>query len=1040
MKPKFNVYAHRAIQFRISQASRVAVCTLSTLTTLVLSGASTAVASTIVIDGPTTETNGGIGNVVNGDDSITVTETGRISARFGYPGIRATGAKNIITNNGSIVETGPFVGMVGSNGILAGNNSTITNSGSITGSGGIGAGNNSEIVNSGSIEAIVQFGGVSFGVRVGNKSTVNNSGSITGSTGIKSGDDSKIKNNGSIEATDPSGGNGILVGDQSTVNNSGSITGSTGIKSGDDSKIKNSGSIEATAPSGGNGILVGDQSTVNNSGLITGSSGIVSGDNSKITNSGSIETMSQFGGSGIFVGDKGTVNNSGSITGSSGIESGDDSKITNSGSIETMNTIFGSGILVGDNGRVNNSGSIETISQFSGSGILVGDNSTVNNSGSILGISGIESGDNCKITNSGSIGAKGGFSLRSPIGIMAGSSSEINNSGSISVINGSFGQSGIIAGAKSKVTNSGSITSEGGFSSGAIIVGNQSSIDNSGVITSSARIAGPGLIFQGDMNSVVEAGNNSTISNSGLIVSTSMISSGDVTIDGDLGSVIEVGDNSTITNSGSITASSIFDRTAIVEVQGDLKCVIKAGANSSVTNSGSIDASGEIIDAIRVGDNSSITNTGSITTAGKITKGITAGNNSTITSSGLVVSQQAEAFDLASRGTLNLIAPTFIGGTIALGANATVNITTGASHSILWDFDGTMLGGAPNLIGALPMFYDDVTQKVATFDPTGLAAQSDELADLGGAIAGLIAHRSVDFNSPAEVQTSNPGSQNSGGFSPASQWWGAGFGSTADYDGNAGTLDRDSTNTGLAIGYEHQLAPDFMLGALGGWNVGKLDASSAFSNSMDRESDGVFAAFHGRVERAEGFIDFAFMGGLMSHEDSRFVNDSLAPLGRDSASASYDSIWIAPQVGIGRTLSAPYDWTLTPYASLRWAFQSFEGYSETGSAGNATVDDRDIDVIEARAQILSEKRMKFGEIGLRAGIQFRSAGNDEATVTMLGQTQNVSSYVDDSTSAFIGASFDYSLSENSKLGIEVEGISGGKMASVLGGVRFVASF
>jgi outer membrane autotransporter protein len=136
----------------------------------------------------------------------------------------------------------------------------------------------------------------------------------------------------------------------------------------------------------------------------------------------------------------------------------------------------------------------------------------------------------------------------------------------------------------------------------------------------------------------------------------------------------------------------------------------------------------------------------------------------------------------------------------------------------------------------------------------------------------------------------------------------------------------------------------------------------------------------------------------------------------------------------------PYEWTLTPYGSVRWATQSFDGYTEAGSSANATVGDHDASVLEARAQVTGEKQIGIADLSLRTGIQFRSAGDDDAQVTMIGQTQSIPSFADDRTSVFIGGAVGFAISDTSMLAIDAEAVTGDGMTSFSGIIKFSSSF
>jgi hypothetical protein len=896
MKPKFRIRSRKAFKSRISFRKQGAGCILSTAAAIFLSGASDSLAATFVINIPTFLTNGG--NVVDGNDTITVTGTGSISPPATNDGIFATGVNNTITNDGTIATTGNYA-----QGIETYNGNIITNSGSITTAGNYAQG-------------IYGYDGNT----ISNSGTISTSGNYA-AAGIHAIDGNNIINSGTI-VTNGNYAYGIEVDDGNTITNIGTITTygdyAEGIDANDYNTITNSGSI----------ITYGDYSE-----------GLDIDDGNMITNSGTIITLGEYS-EGIDADDGNTITNIGTITtygdNAEGIDANDYNTIVNSGSIITFG-YDSYGINVEDFNSVTNSGSITTYDEDS-HGIYVDEFNTVTNSGSITTYDddsyGIYAGDFNTIINSGSITTSGEDAV------------------------------GIYADDFNTIINSGSITTSGDDAYG------------------------------------IEAINTNNITNSGSINTS-----------GDVAHGIYVEDFNTITNTGSITTS------------GDFAYGIYAEDSNTITNSGTIATTGDSAYGIDADDGNTITNSGTITTTGEDAYGIEAGDDNTITHSGRIFSAQAAAFDLENNNTLNLISPAFIAGAIDVGTNATVNITTGPSHSILWDLDGTFAGGAPNFAGSVPVFYNAATQQVATFDPTGLAAQSDELADLGGSISGIIASRTAN------------------GVSPGSRWWAAGFAGTTSYDGNAGTLDRDSNNAGIAFGYDTQMSPSLMLGLLAGWNSSELDdAQSRFANSFDRESDGFFAAAYGRAEKGSGFLDFALMGGFLGHDDRRFINDNLAVGGADSAQSSYDSWWIAPQAGVGYAFEMPYDWTLTPYASVRWSYQSFDGYSEAGSFANATVADRDISVLEARAQISGDKQIGIAAVSLRTGVQFRSAGDDNARVTMIGQTRSISDFADDRTSVFLGGSVGVEISETSMLSVDAEGLTGDGMTSFRGILKYSLSF
>jgi hypothetical protein len=137
--------------------------------------AGSALAGDFVISTPVFTTNGGF--TIDGDDSLTITNTGSITPPLGSRGVSASGANNTIAQSGSIATNGLLAFGVFS----IGNDNTIAQSGSIVTSGN-------------------QAHGV---FSLGSDNTITQSGSIAtsgdGARGVYSrGDDNTITQSGSI--------------------------------------------------------------------------------------------------------------------------------------------------------------------------------------------------------------------------------------------------------------------------------------------------------------------------------------------------------------------------------------------------------------------------------------------------------------------------------------------------------------------------------------------------------------------------------------------------------------------------------------------------------------------------------------------------------------------------------------------------------------------------------------------------------------------------------------------------------------------------
>lgn len=587
---------------------------------------------------------------------------------------------------------------------------------------------------------------------------------------------------------------------------------------------------------------------------------------------------------------------------------------------------------------------------------------------------------------------------------------------------------------------------------GGNTLGNGDSI----TITETGSIAPPSssfgvVAFAGDAL-VINRGTVFAVEATGIYLSDDdvVFNFGEVSTSGNFSRGIRVDDDSRIFNHDTITTSgnsssgiladsdNVITNSGVITTSGNNADAITTDFDNIITNSGTLLTRGDNSHGIEASDENTIFNTGIITTTGSGAAAIR-GSDATITNSGRLVSSQSDSLNLigGSSNVLNLHAPSFLGGRIHLGDGTTVSIVSGPSHSILWDLStGTMDGGAPTLSGPVPIFCNSATRQVATFDPTALSASANALGDMSGNLSALMRQRLSASQSgggdaaDASFVSAYAAADEHAGVSAIDRiaaafadttdagtgWWVSGFGSFADYDGSAATLDHSFDHSGVAAGYDWQPSSDLTLGVMAGYGMGSFDTDSRFANAFDNSADGVFAAFYGRRDMTHGlFVDFALSGGLLSHSDNRFVNDNLAPLGVSSASADYTSWWLSPEMTLGMDFDDVMgsDWRFTPSAGVRYAMQSLDGYTETGpSAANATVSARDVALLETRLELAGRRDIHLatfsGHLTGRLGWQHRSAmGDDGTTVAMIGQTNTVGASGQDDSSAYLG--FDAAL-------------------------------
>lgn len=675
------------------------------------------------------------------------------------------------------------------------------------------------------------------------------------------------------------------------------------------------------------------------------------------------------GGNTVLDGDTLIVTDTGSIdvTGDNvpGMEgTGNTIVLENRGRLTTDGDESPAQFIRGDFGTITNSGIIMTTVDESPGQQIIGDSGTIINTGSIMVA-------DDELAGQFIIGANG----------------RIFNSGTITSTGGGLGQS--ILGDFGAITNSGAIMTTGERSHGQFIRGDDGFISNSGSIKTDSQDA-YAQSLEGDFGTVSNSGTITTLGRSGYGQS----------IDGDGGRLINTG---TITTSGPSALGQHAFR----------------GDGTGVTiNAGIITTRGDRAHGqFAIGE---IINTGSVTTFGDDAYGqFLGGRESTLTNSGRVVSVNSRAIyfdDRRGSHTLNLLAPGFIGGNIDSGNDtpATVNIVTGPSHSIFWTLEGDMVGGAPNISGPVPWFYDAAAQTVATFDPTLLSSETSALGDLTallsrvgrGALQSSGPDLSVGGNSPLAYQW---GDDRRSGAALATeravhaygvadrmgQVWATGLGGRMDFDASATTLDSTTEHIGFAAGYTWQHSAGATLNAMGGYVSGKAKADAPWTRSFDHDTHTVFAGLGGEQDLGHGAIQLGLTAGYQWVDHNRFVNDNLAPLGESWVTANYGGFFVSPELAIATDIAMANGVTLTPNAGLRYAAQWLGGYSETGAvspAANATVDARFVGVLEARAELEVSRAHDFGILSGRIGYLGRwNGGNDVAGITLNGSTQDVAS-------------------------------------------------
>ena len=616
-------------------------------------------------------------------------------------------------------------------------------------------------------------------------------------------------------------------------------------------------------------------------------------------------------------------------------------------------------------------------------------------------------------------------------------------------------------------------------------------------------IASAQTIIDGPSSAITITGEVVIITPSGSIVATSGLG-GVVSTPGSAGNRII--NNGSITTTSAITfgirdqgTGSFIENNGTITTLANLGYGISvSGAGVTVVNNGFIFTSGASSHGIGFSVASA---TGTLTNRGAVrTQGINSiaanveGAGHIFLNSGLLVAEHPSmaAINMDSAGgRLDLLPSSYIGGAITFTTAAQLNITTGQSHSVLWrlPLPGAMTGGAANISGSVPWFYNVATGEFATYDPTGLAGTYNQLggtANLASRLAEIGLRRADRAPGDAPAPTNDEGSPALGfathgaddgsgtsasatvqsafsTFDPNSgplartplprygiqtgSFWGGGFVDHSDQESDASTLDHDIEQHGFAAGYSWQHDPRTRLGLTAAYLEGQIHAASSFAEAQDIASEGAFVGVHGERDFGAATFGLGLTAGWQTHTSDRFINDNLAltgglTLGESSAQASYDSWFVIPEAWVSTDFALPDpSFVITPTARIRYAFQSVNGFTETGANANATVDGYSLGLLEGSLELALSKRLDYATLTARAGGSLGDAfGGDGATVTLIGITNEVGIGDSERASLYLGATADFALADRASLILDGQATFSDGLEGYRGAARIAVSF
>lgn len=1011
---------------------------------------SAAVAEDFTISTVAATMNGGY--TIDGGDTLTISADGGIShSSGGKDAVRATGAGNVITNNGYIfttagasdgmdlsVDTGDITVLGGGNITTQGGNSNGVRVGVTTGNAMLSFG---DVTTSGGSAR-----GITTGITTGNATitagdittTNGNAQAIsvavgTGSIGLTLGDvtTTGASSHGIVAGVTGTGDVTITAGDVQTAGNSAkaiSATVGTGDVTIDVNDVTTTGisqAIYATATAGDITITAHDVSTERESSdaiyATTGTGDIVTTVNDVTTKrSGSYGIYNTVNGVGNVTITANDVNVEGpgvsgviarTKTGTVTVSAHDVSTNGNGAvGIDAQVQTSGSSIVSANSVATMGDGSEGIISKAAGTGSSTVTVASVTTTG--LGAQAINSS---AATGTNTIRAgyvqTDGLGAEGISATVATGTNDIELTEGLTKANGGDVISAWVTGSGTNLAHIGDVTTLGDGADvfyGHFLSGSNEVHVDGALVTSGA--GGKGVWAEGvNGNNLVDVeGSIVTRGSSAYGVQAAISGAGDNTIAVD-GSIETWGNGSIGVLATTAAGDNFVTITGSITTHGD-------GAHGVLAQlSGS-------------GDNV-ITNYGTVTTAGANAYALYAdppspGTTNTINNYGSAISLDSYAikFDDSDLNTLNMYAGSVLVGAVDLQYLDVLNIETSPTMSVFWDFSSLPDGVVPTVTGGSPYVFNATDKTFATIDPGTVATISPAmLADYAQMAATLFG------------RTGEPGA------------WFRHYGGTMSYDGaNGSATQHDVQLSGAAMGVDVDGDAGRSYGAIMGYGTGAIDFTNDLPASSADGVEGMFVGLRASQDLEGWTVGLSVTGGINNHTHSRVVNDStnLDPdtLGTALASAEYRGWWLDPRLELAHELQFDGGLVLTPRLSASYAAEYVDAYTETGTVAPMSVASRTVAMGQLEASIAAEQQ--FGDLQLSAeiGYRYRTDFSEAAEVTLIGEAIELSSDFGDSSAVYATVGAELLHADAISLGVKATAMQGtdGFGSSVQGalGIRF----
>lgn len=559
-------------------------------------------------------------------------------------------------------------------------------------------------------------------------------------------------------------------------------------------------------------------------------------------------------------------------------------------------------------------------------------------------------------------------------------------------------------------TNSGTIT--GATDYGVHISGTVQTFDNSGTISGDQT----GVYVYGAVNSFTNSGTITGTTDYGVRISGTVqtFNNSKTITGGDTGVYLYKKANS-FTNSGTITGTSAYG----VYIGGDVQ---------TFNNSGTI-TSDDGYGAYFNGAVNSFTNSGTISG----TEGVYFGAGGVnLTNSGLIAGTSGTAVSFTGAdNTLDLETGGKFQGTVDFGSsNGTFDFANYHGNLVLG-----YAGSLDNLDPGSNLYVNDTTNsEVVIVSDAGIKHSSQPTSDIVGGISDLL---DAEFDAVGAGSTGSIGTLNYASPAPRTaaqtaadslvaappvpsrKFWATAIGGGSSLSGGDGTHNAYGA---LVTGGHAEVGPGLTVGVFAGYARSRQTIDNG-PQTIDADT-GLFGVY-GKKDMGLAMLDFSLLGGVSTNSSSRDIS---TPTGTDTATASFNGWFLAPQIGGYVPVFETGNSKVGVEAKLGYITGGLSGYSETGSAYGLTVGSQTIGLLNSSVGITDTMVLQtsaFGDTTVKGDIGVftqTNVGSSNVAVSVLNTPTTGSSAPSGTTYGLkAGASFKMSVSRTFDLGAGVDG-------------------